>query len=44
MKNIIDKIIKNKYEPGFVTEVKSETFKPGLNENVIKNILSEIRA
>ena len=31
-------IINNRYEPGFVTKVKSDTFKPGLNENVIKEL------
>jgi Fe-S cluster assembly protein SufB len=38
MKEIIEKIIKNKYEPGFITKIKSDTFKPGLNENIVKEL------
>jgi len=38
MKKIIENIIKSDYQPGFVTKIKSDTFKPGLNQNVIKEI------
>ena len=38
MKKVIDKIIKDKYKQGFITKVKSETFKPGLSEDVIREL------
>ncbi len=34
----LDKIIHKEYTPGFVTDLESDTFPPGLNENVIRAI------
>jgi len=36
--NSVDKLIKNEYEHGFITQIESDTFEPGLNESVIKRI------
>ena len=32
----VDELIKRGYEHGFVTEIESDTFPPGLNEDVIR--------
>jgi Fe-S cluster assembly protein SufB len=34
----IDKALNQKYEAGFVSDIESETFAPGLNEDVIRRI------
>ena len=34
----INKAIAREYEAGFVTDIASETFEPGLNEDVIRRI------
>ncbi|NVK74530.1 MAG: Fe-S cluster assembly protein SufB, partial [Oceanospirillaceae bacterium] len=34
----IDKALAREYEAGFVSDVESETFEPGLNEDVIRRI------
>ncbi|MBU2320286.1 MAG: Fe-S cluster assembly protein SufB, partial [Gammaproteobacteria bacterium] len=34
----IDKALAREYEAGFVSDVESETFEPGLDENVIRRI------
>ncbi len=34
----VDELIKNEYEHGFVTEIESETFEPGLNEDIIRRL------
>ncbi len=38
----VKELIKREYEHGFVTEIESDTFEPGLNEDVIRR-LSEIK-
>lgn len=40
--NEVKELIKREYEHGFVTEIESDTFEPGLNEDVIRR-LSEIK-
>ncbi len=37
----LKEITKNKYQYGFVTKIKTEKFKPGLNKNIIKLISSK---
>ncbi len=34
----IDKVLEREYEAGFVSDIESETFDPGLNEDVIRRI------
>ncbi|KZY73672.1 Fe-S cluster assembly protein SufB, partial [Oleiphilus sp. HI0067] len=34
----VKELIKREYEHGFVTEIESETFEPGLNEDVIRRL------
>ncbi|MCP5207665.1 MAG: Fe-S cluster assembly protein SufB [Hahellaceae bacterium] len=34
----VDELIKHEYEHGFVTDIESETFEPGLNEDVIARL------
>ena len=34
----IDKVLEREYEAGFVTDIESETFEPGLDESVIRRI------
>jgi Fe-S cluster assembly protein SufB len=34
----IDKVLEREYEAGFVSDIESETFEPGLNEDVIRRI------
>ncbi len=34
----VDELIKNEYKHGFVTDIESDTFEPGLNEDVIRRI------
>ncbi|MDF9392183.1 MULTISPECIES: Fe-S cluster assembly protein SufB [Methylococcus] len=34
----LDRLIKQEYKPGFVTELETDTFPPGLNEDVIRAI------
>jgi Fe-S cluster assembly protein SufB len=38
MTDQIDKVIQREYEAGFVTDVATETFEPGLNEDIICRI------
>ena len=38
----VRELIKRDYEFGFVTEIESDTFEPGLNEDVIRR-LSELK-
>ncbi|MFO8141002.1 MAG: Fe-S cluster assembly protein SufB, partial [Marinobacter sp.] len=38
----VKELIKREYEHGFVTEIESDTFEPGLNEDVIRR-LSELK-
>jgi Fe-S cluster assembly protein SufB len=38
MTDQIDKVIQREYEAGFVTDVATETFEPGLNEDIIRRI------
>jgi Fe-S cluster assembly protein SufB len=38
MSEHIDKALAQKYEAGFVSDIESETFAPGLNEDVIRRI------
>src|SRR5690606_10271513 len=42
MSEQIDQALERKYDAGFVSEIESETFAPGLNEDVIRR-LSEIK-
>ena len=41
-KKIISEAVSKRYEHGFVSEIQSDTFDPGLNEDVIIR-LSEIK-
>lgn len=34
----IDKVLKREYEAGFISDVESDTFEPGLNEDIIRRI------
>ncbi len=34
----VKELIKREYEHGFVNDIESETFEPGLNEDVIRRI------
>jgi len=34
----VDELIKNEYKHGFVTDIESETFEPGLNEDIVRRI------
>ncbi|PID43258.1 MAG: Fe-S cluster assembly protein SufB [Proteobacteria bacterium] len=34
----VDELIKNEYQHGFITDIESETFEPGLNEDVIRRL------
>ena len=34
----VKELIKREYEHGFVTNIESETFEPGLNESIIRRI------
>ncbi len=36
----IDKALEREYEAGFVSDIESETFEPGLNEDIIRRISS----
>ena len=38
MSNQIDQVINREYEAGFVSDIESNTFKPGLNEDVITRL------
>lgn len=42
MTDQIEKTIAQKYEAGFVSDIESTTFEPGLNEDVIRR-LSEVK-
>jgi Fe-S cluster assembly protein SufB len=34
----VNELVKREYEHGFVTEIESDTFEPGLNEDVIARL------
>ena len=34
----VNELIKSEYKHGFVTDIESDTFEPGLNENIVRRI------
>ena len=34
----IEALVAKKYEHGFITDIESETFEPGLDENIIRRL------
>jgi len=39
----LKELVKREYKEGFVTDIESDTFEPGLNEDIVRRIFKRLR-